>query len=201
MNYRLSLFLNTVAAIAIDAEDIRKALGIESLDKFPEEFWQTQIYVARNRYYRMLLATDQYLHLSTEYDELDDMDLGRLQKLSEHFHKKGITYADVRKWWKEGGCFRSDMAFKLRREKKALAATALSVIFIFDKGAKWLTYNVNTGAELTSREMAHRFPIDSPSQTEKTYLTEMAKHFTALKEQFGAKEVKVLVVKGEQSEE
>lgn len=197
MNYRLQLFMNTISAIAIDAEDVRKVLGIQSLDSMPEEFWQTQIYAARNRYFRMLLALDQTLPLSTEYSDLDDYDLGRLQRASEQFHKAGLTYADVRKWWKEGGEFKSDMAFKLRREKKELSQTFLSVLFVFEKGAQWLTYNAKLGAELTTREMAHRFPVDSLSQTEKPYLAEMAKHFESLKKQFGAKEVKVLVIKGE----
>ena len=31
MNFRLPLFLNTISAIAIDAEDVRKVLGIQSL--------------------------------------------------------------------------------------------------------------------------------------------------------------------------
>ena len=197
MNYRLQLFMNTISAIAIDAEEVCKVLGIESLDKMPEEFWQTQIYAARNRYFRMLLAMDKALPLSTEYCDLDDFDLGRLQRASEQFHKAGFTYAEVRKWWKEYGEFASDKAFRLRREKQALGNTSLSVIFVFEKGAQWLTYNATLGAELTTREMAHRFPVESVSQLEKTYLAEMAKHFEHLKKQFGAKEVKVLVIKGE----
>lgn len=197
MNYRLQLFMNSVSAIAIDAEAVRVVLGIESIDNMPEEFWQTQIYAARNRYFRMLLAMDQHLPLSTEYSDLDDFDLGRLQRASEQFHKAGFTYADVRKWWKERGVFESDKSFRLRREKKALEQTFLSVIFVFEKGAQWLTYNARLGAELTTREMAHRFSVDSPSQTEKAYLAEMAKHFESLKKQFGAKEVKVLIIKGE----
>lgn len=197
MNYRLQLFMNTISAIAIDAEEVRKVLGIESLDKMPEEFWQTQLYAARNRYYRMLLSMDDTLPLSTEYTDLDDYDLGRLQKLSESFHKNGSTYADVRKWWKERGEFLSDKAFKLRRERNEIGQTFLSVLFVFEKGAQWLTYHVGVGADLTTRELAHRFHIESISQTQKSYLTEMAKHFESLKKQFGAKEVKVLVVKGE----
>lgn len=197
MNYRLQLFLNSVSAIAVDAESVRKVLGIQSLDSMSEEFWQTQIYAARNRYFRMLLALDQSLQLSTEYSDLDDYDLSRLQLASEQCHKAGLTYADVRKWWKEGGEFASDMAFKLRRERKELSQTFLSVLFVFEKGAQWLTYNSKLGAELTTREMAHRFPVESVSQTEKPYLTEMAKHFESLRKQFGAKEVKVLVIKGE----
>ena len=197
MNYRLQLFLNSVSAIAVDAESVRKVLGIQSLDSMSEEFWQTQIYAARNRYFRMLLALDQSLQLSAEYSDLDDYDLSRLQLASEQCHKAGLTYADVRKWWKEGGEFTSDMAFKLRRERKELSQTFLSVLFVFEKGAQWLTYNSKLGAELTTREMAHRFPVESVSQTEKPYLTEMAKHFESLRKQFGAKEVKVLVIKGE----
>ena len=197
MNYRLQLFMNSVSAIAIGAESVRVVLGIEFIDNMPEEFWQTQIYAARNRYFRMLLAMDQHLPLSTEYSDLDDFDLGRLQRASEQFHKAGFTYADVRKWWKERGEFESDKSFRLRREKKALEQTFLSVIFVFEKGAQWLTYNARLGAELTTREMAHRFSVDSPSQTKKAYLAEMAKHFESLKKQFGAKEVKVLIIKGE----
>lgn len=197
MNYRLQLFMNTISAIAIDAEEVRKVLGIETLDNMPEEFWQTQIYAARNRYFRMLLSMDGNLPLSTEYLDLDDYDLGRLQKLSEAFHKNGRTYADVRKWWKDRGEFLSDKAFKLRRERKELEQTFLTVLFVFEKGAQWLTYHADSGADLTTREMAHRFSVDSVSQTEKSYLTEMAKHFESLKKHFGAKEVKVLVVKGE----
>ena len=197
MNYRLQLFMNTISAIAIDAEEVCKVLGIESLDKKSEEFWQTQLYAARNRYFRMLLSMDNNLPLSTEYFDLDDYDLGRLQKLSESFHKDGRTYADVRKWWKERGEFLSDKAFKLRRERKELEQTFLSVLFVFEKGAQWLTYHAGAGADLTTSEMAHRFPVESISQTEKPYLAEMAKHFESLKKQFGAKEVKVLIVKGE----
>ena len=197
MNYRLQLFMNTISAIAVDAEEVRKVLGIESLDKMSEEFWQTQIYAARNRYYRMLLSMDGTLPLSTEFTDLDDYDLGRLQKLSENFHKNGHTYVDVRKWWKERGEFLSDKAFKLRRERKELEQTFLSVLFVFEKGAQWLTYHSVSGADLTTREMAHRFSVESFSQTEKPYLDEMAKHFESLKKQFGAKAVKVLVIKEE----
>ena len=194
---RFQLLMNTISAIVIDADDVRVALGIESLDSMPEEFWQTQIYAARNRYFRMLLDLDKVLPLSTEYEDLDEMSIERLRRASEQFHKAGLTYADVRKWWKEVGEFKSDKAFKLRREKKMLESTGLGVIFVFEKGAQWLTYNAKFGAELTTREMAHRFPVESVSQTEKPYLAEMAKHFESLKKQFGAKEVKVLVVKGE----
>lgn len=197
MNYRLQLFLNTISAIAIDAEEVRKVLGIESLDKMSVEFWETQQYAARNRYFRMLLSMDGNLPISTEYFDLDDYDLGRLQKLSENFHASGRTYADVRKWWKERGEFLSDKAFKLRRERKEIEQTFLSVLFVFEKGAQWLTYHAAGGADLTTREMAHRFTVESISQTEKSYLAEMAKHFESLKKQFGAKEVKVLVIKGE----
>lgn len=200
MNYRLQLFMNSVCAIAIDADAVRVALGIESLDNMPEEFWQTQLYAARNRYFRLLLAIDGNLPLTSEYSDLDDFDLGRLQKLSENYHKKGHTYADVRAWWKDRGQFECDKAFRLRRESKELQNTFLSVLFIFEKGAQWLMYNGLFGAELTTREMAHRFPVESISQTEKAYLSEMAKHFESVKEMFGAKEVKVLVVKGEQNE-
>ena len=197
MNYRLQLFMNSISAIAIDAEEVRKVLGIESLHKMPEEFWQTQLYTARNRYYRMLLSMDDTLPLSAEYPDLDDYDLGRLQKLSESFHKNGRTYADVRKWWKERGEFLSDKAFKLRRERKEIEQTFLSVLFVFEKGAQWLTFNADSGAVLTTREMAHRFPVESISQTAKSYLADMAKHFESLKKQFGAKEVKVLIIKEE----
>ncbi len=197
MNYRLQLFMNSISAIAIDAEVVRSALGIESLDKMPEEFWQTQMYAAKNRYFRFLLAVDGNLPLSSEYSDLDDFDLGRLQKLSENFHKKGFTYAEVRAWWKDRGEFESDKAFRLRRENLELQRTFLSVLFVFEKGAQWLMYDSLFGANLTTREMAHRFQVDSASQTEKSYLTEMAKHFESLKKMFGAKEVKVLVVKGE----
>lgn len=197
MNYRLQLFMNTISVIAIDAEEVRKVLGIESLDKKSEEFWKKQVYAARNRYYRMLLSIDNTLPLYTDYFNLDDLALGRLQKISEEFHKNGHTYADVRKWWKERGEFLSDKAFKLRRERKELKNTFLSVLFIFEKGAQWLTYHVGSGADLTTREMAHRFKVESISQIEEPYLIEMANHFESLKTQFGAKEVKVLVIKGE----
>lgn len=186
MNYRLKLFLNSVAAIAVDADEIRKHLGIESLDSKSDEFWQHQIHGAKQRYYNMLLAMDGELPLATNATDLDDFDLGRLQKLSDNFHKSGKTYADVRKWWKNQGSFLFDKAVKLRKEKRKLANLSLVIMCVVEKKQYWIAYDAIGNAYLTTKEMAQCFPVEDASQLEEDYLIEMSKHLDSLKEQFNS---------------
>lgn len=185
--HRLS---NALAAISM-VEDIAKALGIEDIASQSDEFWETQVFAARHRFYWMCLD-HVGLPLSTEREELSPVSEEQIADVAESYLRNNIDYAYIRAWYKNYGEFVVDKAFKHRREVKDLETRRLRVLIIFEKGARYLAYDENRRPLLVDEEDAHLFPVDSVSQLEKPYLIEMAKHFDGVMKMLDGKLVKVL---------
>lgn len=176
-----------------DIEQVAAALNIKDLESKPEEFWEKQRFAAHNRTFYYCLCS-LGLRPSMNVKELDEEQLDNVLNLLRHLQaNEAFSYTNVREWFKIYGEFVTDQAFKLRREKKALAETALYVLFVFKKGASYLAYNGANPVLVSNRENAFKFPVQSVSETSKDYLADMAKHFKAVKEVFNAEEVKILV--------
>ena len=191
MNSMQQRLMNSLYSLA-DNEQIAIVLGIQDVASQPEEFWTGQRMAVKNRFYWYCL-NDLNISLVTEIEELTMADLllvtARAERLIE---TSNFDYSTVRDWFKSFGQFETDRLFKHRRAQRDLETQVLRVLFIFEKGAKYLAYDNKKPTLVFAPVFAHTFKVNSVLETSKEYLLEMAKHFESLAEEFGAKQVKIL---------
>jgi hypothetical protein len=192
MNSMQQRLMNSLYSLAGN-EDIARVLGIQDISSQSEEFWKGQRMAVKNRFYWYCLD-DLKMPMVQEIEELDINDLLKVISHAEELLNDGnFDYSTVRDWFKSFGQFEADRMFKHRREVRDLETQVLRVLFIFDRGAKYLKYESKKPVLCDLPADAHAFKVNSLIETTKEYLTEMAVHFSALKEEFGAKQVKVLL--------
>ncbi len=179
--------LHSIATV----EQVAEALGIKDITAYPEDFWDTQKRAAFHRFYWFLL-NELDITLSHEFGDLSFVESEALVILANEWLKNGMDYTYVRSWYKMVGEFQVDMAFKLRRERRDLATRCLNVLLIFEKGARWAKFGKHVVLLVDNQGDATNFTVSSPTQLEKDYLANMAKHFEHLAHKLGAKQVKVL---------
>lgn len=190
MNSMQQRLLNSLYSLA-DNEEIAAVLGIEDVASQSEEFWAGQRMAVKNRFYWYCL-TGLGMPMVTEIEELDANELEKVTAYAEHLMTEGYGYATIRDWFKSFGQFEADRMFKHRRAVRDLENQVLRVLFIFEKGAKYLAYDNRKPILVFAPNFAHTFKVNSVLETSKEYLTEMAKHFETLAEELGAKQVKIL---------
>lgn len=191
MNNEQQKLLNSLHSLAT-VEQIAETLGIASIDSMPEDFWVAQRRTVKTRFYWFCLSS-LGMALSTEIEELSTGELTSLNSLAERLLKtEGFNYSLVRDWYHSFGSFVADKAFKLRRERRDLEDRVLRVLFIMDKGAKYLAYRGFTPILVDSTSDAYSFTVHSPTELGKGYLADMASNFEVLKKTFGARAVKIL---------
>lgn len=191
MNSMQQRLMNSLYSLADDPA-IAAVLGIQDISSQSEEFWKGQRMAVKNRFYWYCLD-DLNIPLATEIEELE---VDQLEWVTQHaenlLNDAEFNYATVRDWYKSFGQFEADRMFKHRREVRDLETQVLRVLFIFDKGAKYLKYENKKPTLCDTQVGAHTFKVHSLTETTKEYLIEMAEHFSALKEELGAKQVKIL---------
>lgn len=188
--------LNTVLGRISGFDDVAKGLGILDAASQSAEFWSEQRRAARQRTFMLAqrrLGGDIIAErMKLSVDEANVVADEVLRMLDED----SLTYADVRQWFLHRGQYEQNKALAYRREQAMLATRGLRVLLLLNEGgAKYLAY----GSEpfqttlVSSPEYAHVFPVHSVSEITPAALTEMAQHFEAVRAQYDAKQVKILL--------
>ena len=191
MNSIQQRLVNSLYSLA-DTDQIAEVLGIKDLESQTEEFWEGQRRAVKNRFYFYCLH-NLGLPLSLEIEDLEIDDLLNVSAYAESLvENPEFSYAPVRNWFRHYGQFATNQITKHRREVRDLETRVLRVLFVFDKGAKYLKYENNIPVMAATSAEAFTFKVNSLTETSKEYLVEMAKHFEALAEEVGATQVKIL---------
>jgi hypothetical protein len=189
---RLNTLLGRISAQA----DVAKALGILDTASQSEQFWTEQRRAARQRTYMLaqhrlkgdILA--ERMGLSVEEANLVADEVASMLDL------ESLSYSDVRQWFLQRGQCEQNRALNLRREQAMLASRGLRVLLLLnDGGAKYLAYGTHMHALhlVSDPAAAHAFPVHSTSELSPSALLAMAQDFEAVRVQFNAKQVKILV--------
>ena len=163
--------------------------GSESLPT-EESFWEIQRMTANNRFLKFLLVSTS-IPTSYEVEELNFDQLSVVTTAGEIAVAEGITYAEVRQWYKHVGRALIGMDRRNRKIKEKLSSMGLRVLVIFEKGPKWVVFDQEPTLTENANE-ASCFKVYNEFALTKEGLAEATENFSDLVEFFGAKEVKVL---------
>lgn len=189
---RLNSILGRISGLAQVAE----GLGIQDPASQPEDFWTEQRRAARQRTFMLASRRLGRDMLAERMDLAEDAANDVADEVLRMLDVEAMTYADVRQWFLQRGQFEQNKALAYRREQASLATRGLRVLLLLNEGgAKYIAYgNHLSGLTLVSRpEDAHVFPVLSISETTPAALSDMAIHFEAVRLQYNAKQVKVLL--------
>lgn len=154
---------------------IADALGIKDLASQEEEFWKIQRRVFRARflnYCQYLLGID----LATQPLEMEPSQCALVIAKARELLDSGFTAKDVRQWFLFQGHVLAKTASDARRERNALAATAICALVFLDDGSRPL-YLGGTFSEPTlveNVEGAIKYPVLTSKMTTVSYLQGMA---------------------------
>ena len=184
--------LNVVA----QKDKIQQALGIEDASTMEDSFWEIQRLTAKNRTFKFILAC---LNMPT-YVEIEDLnlhDLSHVGTVLEAMIGDGVTYTDVREWYKLFG--RAVIRQERRHivQQRYIKSHALFMFAIFDGGAAFVRFG-NEASPFTpvlvkDQSMATMIAIHSLEDVSKQNLQQMADDLEETRKVLGAKQLKVLV--------